>query len=59
MQTNPLLAPVIIPGTEPYPPGTTEQEKEETRQMLKYQKWGGQLMESCPVKVVMAGGMGE
>lgn len=59
MQGNPLMAPVIIPGTEPWPPGTTEQEKEEMRQMIKYQKWGSAAMESCPVKVGMAGGMGE
>lgn len=54
-----MMAPVIIPGTEPWPPGTTEQEKEEMRQMIKYQKWGSAAMESCPVKVGMAGGMGE
>lgn len=59
MQRNSLLAPVIIPGTEPWPAGTTEEEKQEMRNMVKYQKWGGQLMESCPVKVLMAGTMGE
>lgn len=58
-QQHPLLAPIYAPGSEPYPPGTTQEEKDEVR---KVQKWTNQMnmvMESCPTKVVMAGGMGE
>ncbi|KAL1410646.1 Mitochondrial import inner membrane translocase subunit tim22 [Vanrija albida] len=58
MQNHPLMAPVYLPGTEPYPPGTTESEKEEMRNMVKWGKWMNTAMESCPLKVVMAGGAG-
>ncbi|EIW72794.1 hypothetical protein TREMEDRAFT_25751 [Tremella mesenterica DSM 1558] len=58
MSANPLLPPMYLPGQEPMPPGTTPQEREEFQQMLKYQKMMGTVMESCPLKVVMAGGAG-
>lgn len=58
-QQHPLLAPIYAPGSEPYPPGTTEQEKEDVRKVQKWTKQMNMVMESCPTKVVMAGGMGE
>lgn len=56
---HPLLPPIYLPGSEPYPPGTTEEEKEQYRQMQKWQKIGGDFMHYCPTKVIMAGGMGK
>lgn len=56
---HPLMAPVYLPGTEPYPPGTTEEEKQNFRDQVKWGKWMNTAMESCPLKVVMAGGAGE
>jgi import inner membrane translocase subunit TIM22 len=55
----PLLCPVYLPGQEPVPPGTTQAEREEMMQAIKYQKMLGYAMESCPLKVVMSGGAGE
>ncbi|BEI83696.1 hypothetical protein CcaverHIS002_0403000 [Cutaneotrichosporon cavernicola] len=55
---NPWLAPIYLPGSEPYPPGTTEEEKEGYRQMQRWTKVGGDFMHYCPTKVAMAGGMG-
>jgi hypothetical protein len=54
----PLLAPIYLPGQEPLPPGTLPEEAEAWRQSLKYQKWMTAVPESCPFKVVLAGGMG-
>ncbi|RSH84141.1 Mitochondrial import inner membrane translocase subunit tim22 [Apiotrichum porosum] len=56
--SHPLMAPVYLPGSEPYPPGTTEEEKDGYRQMVKWNKYGGYAMESCALKVVLAGGAG-
>lgn len=59
MSQMPLLAPIYLPGQEPVPPGTTPEERTEMQNMMKYGRWMQQAMESCPVKVVMAGGAGE
>lgn len=58
-QQHPLLAPIYAPGSEPYPPGTTQDEKDEVRKIQNWTKQMNMVMESCPTKVVMAGGMGE
>lgn len=55
----PGLAPLYLPGHEPVPPGTTNEEKEQMQQMVKYQRYMGMAMESCPVKVTLSGGAGE
>jgi len=57
--TPPLLAPIYLPGQEPMPQGTTPQEREEFRQMMKWQGWMNGAMESCPLKTVLSGGAGE
>jgi hypothetical protein len=57
--TPPLLAPIYLPGQEPMPAGTTPQEREEFRQMMKWQGWMNGAMESCPLKTVLSGGAGE
>jgi hypothetical protein len=54
----PLLAPVYLPGQEPMPAGTTQQEREEFAQMMKWQGWMNGAMESCPLKTVLSGGAG-
>lgn len=54
----PLLAPLYLPGQEPLPPGVMPEEAEAYRQSLVYQKWMGYVPESCPFKVVFAGGAG-
>lgn len=41
------------------PAGTTPQEREEFQQMMKWQGWMNGAMEFCPLKVALAGGMGE
>lgn len=57
--TPPLLPPIYLPGQEPMPAGTTPQEREEFQQMMKWQGWMNGAMEFCPLKVALAGGMGE
>lgn len=59
MASLPLLAPLYLPGQEPAPPGTTQEERTQMQEMMKYQKMMGYAMESCPVKTVMSGGMGK
>ena len=56
---NPLLAPIFLPGQEPVPPGTTDDEREAFQQAMKWQKIIGTVPESCPFKVVLSGGAGE
>ncbi|CAD6581476.1 MAG: Mitochondrial import inner membrane translocase subunit tim22 [Tremellales sp. Tagirdzhanova-0007] len=55
---NPLLAPIFLPGQEPVPPGTTDDEREAFQQAMKWQKIIGTVPESCPFKVVLSGGAG-
>jgi import inner membrane translocase subunit TIM22 len=54
----PLLAPVYLPGQEPLPPGVAPEEIDAWRQAQVYQKYMGYIPESCPFKVVLAGGGG-
>ncbi|KAK4689721.1 hypothetical protein P7C73_g376, partial [Tremellales sp. Uapishka_1] len=56
--TPPLLAPIYLPGQEPFPPGTTPSEREEFAQMQSYTKMMNLAMESCVFKVVLSGGAG-
>jgi len=56
--SNPWLAPVFLPGTEPQLQGYTDEEKEQMKQMQKWQKIGGDFMLYCPTKLLMAGTMG-
>jgi len=53
-----FLAPIYLPGQEPLPPGTTADERDAYYQALKWQKVIGYVPESCPFKLVLAGGMG-
>ena len=57
--TPPLLPPIYLPGQEPMPPGTTTEERDNLQMTMKYSRMMQSAMESCPVKVVMAGGAGE
>lgn len=54
----PLLAPIYLPGQEPIPPGISPEEIDAYRQAMVYQKYMGYIPESCPFKVVLAGGGG-
>lgn len=54
----PLVAPVFLPGTEPLPPGMTEDDRAQMKQMLKYQQFGAHAMESCVVKSAISGVLG-
>ncbi|OCF55399.1 mitochondrial import inner membrane translocase subunit TIM22 [Kwoniella sp. B9012] len=56
--TMPLLCPIYLPGQEPVPPGTSDWERQEMQTALRYQKYLGMAMESCPLKVVLSGGAG-
>lgn len=56
--TPPLLPPIYLPGQEPMPPGTTTEERENLQMTMKYSRMMQSAMESCPVKVFMAGGAG-
>ncbi|KAL0252543.1 mitochondrial import inner membrane translocase subunit TIM22 [Cryptococcus tetragattii IND107] len=51
----PLLPPIYLPGQEPLPAGTTDWERQEMQTALKYQRYMGMVMESCPLKVTIAG----
>lgn len=55
----PLLPPIYLPGQEPLPAGTTDWERQEMQTALKYQRYMGMVMESCPLKVTIAGVGGE
>lgn len=55
----PLLPPIYLPGQEPLPAGTSDWERQEMQTALKYQRYMGMVMESCPLKVTIAGVGGE
>jgi hypothetical protein len=55
----PCQAPLWAPGKEPLPPGFTEEDRAAIAQQQKYQNIAAVAMESCAVKTVMAGTMGE
>ncbi|ORY32319.1 putative import inner membrane translocase subunit tim22 [Naematelia encephala] len=54
----PGLAPIYLPGQEPLPPGISPEEADEYRTAMKYQRWMTVVPESCPFKLVFAGGAG-
>ncbi|TKY85679.1 hypothetical protein EX895_005219 [Sporisorium graminicola] len=55
---RPLMAPVYVPGTEPLPPGVTEDDRAEMAKIAKWNKIANMTMESCPVKCAMSGAAG-
>lgn len=59
MQGNPWLAPIFLPGTEPQLKSYSPEEREQLKQMEYWSKIGGDMMLYCPVKVALAGTMGE
>ncbi|CBQ72942.1 related to Tim22, mitochondrial import inner membrane translocase subunit [Sporisorium reilianum SRZ2] len=54
----PLMAPVYVPGTEPLPPGVTEDDRAEMAKIAKWNRMANMGMESCPVKCAMSGAAG-
>lgn len=55
---RPLMAPVYVPGTEPLPPGMTEEDRAEMAKIAKWNQIANRGMESCPVKCAMSGAAG-
>lgn len=53
-----LLAPVYLPGTEPLPPGMTEDDRTQVAEIAKWNKIASMGMESCPVKCALSGAAG-
>jgi len=56
---HPFLPPIYLPGQEPLPPGTTNDEREAYYQAKKWERIIGYVPETCPFKVVLSGGAGE
>jgi len=52
------VTPIFMKGQEPLPPGFTEDDRPFFEQQKKYAAFFPMVMESCPGKCVMAGGMG-
>lgn len=59
--SGPILGstPIYAPGTEPLPPGVTEQDREQYQQMLKMERYTKMAMDSCLAKTAMAGVAGK
>ncbi|SPO25918.1 related to Tim22, mitochondrial import inner membrane translocase subunit [Ustilago trichophora] len=55
---RPLMAPVYVPGTEPLPPGVTEEDRAEIAKIAKWNKIANGTMESCPTKCLLSGAAG-
>ncbi|ETS64864.1 hypothetical protein PaG_00834 [Moesziomyces aphidis] len=55
---RPLMAPVYVPGTEPLPPGMTEDDRAEVQKIAKWNKIANMSMESCPTKCLLSGAAG-
>ncbi|KAJ1033066.1 hypothetical protein NDA16_000345 [Ustilago loliicola] len=55
---RPLMAPVYVPGTEPLPPGVTEEDRAEIAKIAKWNKIANMTMESCPTKCMLSGAAG-
>ncbi|SOV09442.1 related to Tim22, mitochondrial import inner membrane translocase subunit [Ustilago sp. UG-2017a] len=55
---RPLMAPIYVPGTEPLPPGVTEQDRAEITKIAKWNKIANMTMESCPTKCMLSGAAG-
>jgi hypothetical protein len=56
---RPCEVPIWAPGKEPLPLGLTEEDRAAIMQQQQYSKYASMAMESCAVKTVMAGTMGE
>lgn len=54
----PLVAPMYAAGKEPLPPGVSESERAQLNEMMRWQKFGSETMESCPAKTVISGVLG-
>lgn len=52
------MAPVYVPGTEPLPPGVTEEDRAEMAKIAKWNKIANMAMESCPTKCAFSGAAG-
>lgn len=52
------MAPVYVPGTEPLPPGVTEEDRAEIAKIAKWNKIANGAMESCPTKCALSGAAG-
>ncbi|CED83355.1 mitochondrial import inner membrane translocase subunit tim22 [Phaffia rhodozyma] len=58
MSNHPLLPPIFPAGREPVPPGTTEEELANMRQMTQLNKLVTTVPESCIFKTVLSAGAG-
>ena len=58
MPWPPLVAPVFLPGTEPLPPGFTEDDRFAAAEARKYENLLKFGVESCVAKTAIAGGGG-
>ncbi|CEH18041.1 mitochondrial import inner membrane translocase subunit tim22 [Ceraceosorus bombacis] len=54
----PMVAPIYLPGQEPMPAGTTQEQIDQMAQMQLWTKRASMAMESCPVKCAMSGAAG-
>lgn len=54
----PFVAPIYLPGTEPLPPGMTEDDRAQLADLNKWNRWASMGMESCPVKCGLSGAAG-
>ena len=52
------MAPVYVPGTEPLPPGVTEDDRAELAKIARWNKIANGAMESCPTKCMLSGAAG-
>lgn len=52
------MAPVYVPGTEPLPPGYTEEDRVEMLKVAQWTKFANMGMESCPTKCALSGAAG-
>lgn len=51
----PGLCPIYLPGKEPLPPGTTDEDRANLAQIQYYSKLTSGFMESCPAKCALSG----
>lgn len=54
----PLVAPMYAAGKEPLPPGVSEDDRQQLNDMMRWQKFGSEAMESCASKTVISGVLG-
>lgn len=55
MASHPLFCPVYLPGQEPLPPGTTDADRAQIKQMAEWSKIMTGAMESCAFKCAFSG----